>query len=348
MAVCKVCKSRFLSHSKHVLCNVCGNKYHLNCISLVPEEQYLISNNASVWMCKECHQSIFPFNWLDDEEFTTMINDNERQLNNLYDTDEDMFKIFDNVEDNMALPTYDLDPDLNFYQDYVPNLNLNCRYFTEGSFNSAYDQMNRKNVTNAVSLCHINIRSIAKNLKHFEYFLAGLKHDFTFIGITETWLTNYNDDLYTLTGYNNVGKHRQDRKGGGVALYIKDHLTFKERSDLSIFNEEIETYFIELNRCELGIGKNVIIGVLYKPPNTDIEIFNEHLNQIMYTIKQERKLAYIMGDYNINLLNHEAHAPTAAFLNMIYSNGFIPLITRPTRSTTRTKTLIDNILTNNI
>ena len=55
-----------------------------------------------------------------------------------------------------------------------------------------------------------------------------------------------------------------------------------------------------------------------------------------------------MGDYNINLLNHAAHAPTAAFLNMMYSNGFIPLITRTTRSTTRTKTLIDNILTNNM
>ena len=160
----------------------------------------------------------------------TMINDNERQLNDLYDN-EDVFRIFDNVEDNMALPTYDLDPDLNFYQDYVPNLNINSRYFTEESFNSANDQMNRKNVTNAVSFCHINIRSIAKNLKHFEYFLAGLKHDFTFIGITETWLTNYNDDLYTLNGFNNVGKHRQDRQGGGVALYIRDHLTFKERSD---------------------------------------------------------------------------------------------------------------------
>ena len=94
--------------------------------------------------------------------------------------------------------------------------------------------------------------------------------------------------------------------------------------------------------------KNVIIGVLYKPPNTDIEIFNEHLNQIMYTIKQERKLAHIMGDYNINRLNHDTHPPTAAFLNMMYSNGFVPLITGPTRSTTRTKTLIDNILTNNI
>ena len=79
----------------------------------------------------------------------TMINDNERQLNDLYDTEEDVFRVFDNVEDNMALPTYDLDPDLHFYQDYVPNLNLNCRYFTEESFNSAYGQMNRKNVTNA-------------------------------------------------------------------------------------------------------------------------------------------------------------------------------------------------------
>ena len=68
----------------------------------------------------------------------------------------------------------------------------------------------------------------------------------------------------------------------------------------------------------------------------------------MYTIKQERKLANIMGDYNTNLLNHDTHAPTAAFLNMMYSNGFIPLITRPAKSITRTKTLIDNILTNNI
>ena len=68
----------------------------------------------------------------------------------------------------------------------------------------------------------------------------------------------------------------------------------------------------------------------------------------MYTTKQEWKLAYIMGDYNINLLNHATHAPTVAFLNMMYSNGFIPLIIRPTRSTTRTMILIDNILTNNI
>ena len=55
-----------------------------------------------------------------------------------------------------------------------------------------------------------------------------------------------------------------------------------------------------------------------------------------------------MGDYNINLLNHDTHPLTGDFLNMIYTNGFIPLITRPTRSVDNTNTLIDNILTNNI
>ena len=83
----------------------------------------------------------------------------------------------------------------------------------------------------------------------------GLKHDFTLIGITETWLINCNDDLYTLNGCNDVGMHRQDGKRIGVTLYIKDHLTFKERPDMSVFDEDVETYFIEFNRCELGIGK---------------------------------------------------------------------------------------------
>ena len=85
-----------------------------------------------------------------------------------------------------------------------------------------------------------------------------------------------------------------------------------------MFNEYLETCFIELDRNHLGLGKNVIIGVLYKPPNTDMETFNEQLNQIMYAIKQERKYAYIMGDYNINLLNHDTHPLTGEFLNMIY------------------------------
>ena len=55
-----------------------------------------------------------------------------------------------------------------------------------------------------------------------------------------------------------------------------------------------------------------------------------------------------MGDYNINLLNVESHSLTADFNDLMYSHGLIPLITRPTRVTENSATLIDNIFTNKI
>ena len=55
-----------------------------------------------------------------------------------------------------------------------------------------------------------------------------------------------------------------------------------------------------------------------------------------------------MGDYNIHLLNCEKHDPTGQFVDVITSNGFLPIITHPARVTATSATLIDNIFTNNI
>ena len=55
-----------------------------------------------------------------------------------------------------------------------------------------------------------------------------------------------------------------------------------------------------------------------------------------------------MGDYNINLLKHDSHPHTNDFLNIMYSNNFIHVITRPTRKNDKSGTLIDNIFTNNL
>ena len=40
------------------------------------------------------------------------------------------------------------------------------------------------------------------------------------------------------------------------------------------------------------------------------------------------------------------HQPTEKYLDMLYANNFIPLITKPTRITDHSKTLIDHIYTN--
>ena len=55
-----------------------------------------------------------------------------------------------------------------------------------------------------------------------------------------------------------------------------------------------------------------------------------------------------MGNFNISLMNYETDNATSHFLDNVFSNSFFPYINIPTRHTSRSKTLIDNILHNGI
>ena len=54
----------------------------------------------------------------------------------------------------------------------------------------------------------------------------------------------------------------------------------------------------------------------------------------------------IAGDFNIDLLKYDAHRGTGLFLDCLRENALVPLITKPTRFTSDSSTLIDNIFTN--
>ena len=55
-----------------------------------------------------------------------------------------------------------------------------------------------------------------------------------------------------------------------------------------------------------------------------------------------------MGDFNLNLLNNQNHNATGEFLDGLYSHLFFPLIKLPSRITSHTATLIDNIFSNHV
>ncbi len=50
-----------------------------------------------------------------------------------------------------------------------------------------------------------------------------------------------------------------------------------------------------------------------------------------------------MADFNIDLFKVNIHAKTNEFVNDIISQAFLPKITRPTRITPHSATLIDHI-----
>ena len=123
-------------------------------------------------------------------------------------------------------------------------------------------------------------------------------------------------------------------------------MDFKECSDLSVVNENIESCFVEIPKGTAAMHSDVIVGVIYRPPGKSVDIFSEQLNSMLQRISSENKTLYIMGDFNINLLNFENHHPTNNLFEPLYSYSLTPLITKPTRITENTATLIDNVFTN--
>ena len=198
-----------------------------------------------------------------------------------------------------------------------------------------------------MSFFHINIKSLPKHYDELEIYLNSLNFNFSFIALSQTWLDEYKQGLYELPNYTSINEFRKNKKGVGVSLYIADYLKFKRRHDLEYFDSEMESLFIEIEGGMFNLECNLIIGVLYRMPNACVDVFNEMICDVLNIVQKERKICYFIGDLNIDLLKCENHKPTATFLENWYTYSVFPLITKPTRITNESATLIDHVLTNN-
>ena len=342
--VCLSCSKRLLSHSKTISCKSCTSKCHLNCISVNEFEISSIKSDND-WFCTKCICDNLPFvNILEDSDFydALFLKDHfEISWDKLYDR---LFNPFTLSDDMAHDPLGDVDPDQNFYTDMAIYSHSLCKYYSENSFNELVEA-NLLQLDNIFSLFHVNTRSVPRNFTHLIDYLECLNFVFNFIGITETWLADHNFNLYGIDGYHFEENHRSSRSGGGVGLFIKNSIEFLRRKDLEINNELIESVFVEVPVCESLSSRKVIIGVVYRPPGTSLKDFEEALSSILSKI--DKRLCYLLGDWNFNLLAYDSHNDTTACIDSLYSYGYSPLINRPTRVTNSSATIIDNIFTNN-
>ena len=55
---------------------------------------------------------------------------------------------------------------------------------------------------------------------------------------------------------------------------------------------------------------------------------------------------FLLGDFNIDWMHYNEHKPTNEFLESLASNSFLRYIIQPSRHTSQSRTLIDNIFSN--
>jgi len=134
--------------------------------------------------------------------------------------------------------------------------------------------------------------------------------------------------------------------GGGVGLYLNNKFDYQLCEDLSVSTDVLECIFVEIIQAK---AKNFIIGCVYRPPNTDVWKFNLDFPLLLNKLDIiGKRLTFILGDFNLDLLKSDVHAYTGEFINNFTAHSFLPTITLLTRITESTSTLIDNIFVNNI
>jgi len=191
-----------------------------------------------------------------------------------------------------------------------------------------------------LKVLHLNIRSLPDKFDKLKMFLVNCKINLDVLLLCETFLNERNQDLYQLPGYQFICKSRKNRTGGGVGIYLKNHINFKIRDDLAPHTEgSFESILVET----LNTNKKYIIGEIYRPPNTSEQLALDNYEQTVIKI-QETKLESVLGtDQNFCLLKASQNNKTHDLLNVFFNNSFTPSIILPTRITHSSATLIDNL-----
>ena len=122
-----------------------------------------------------------------------------------------------------------------------------------------------------------------------------------------------------------------------------DHiLTYYITASLSQ-NDCVGPYDLEVE-IENRNGKNYLFCYAYRHPGSDIDLFTSPLQPIQPRLFNRQ--VFIMGDFNVNLLNYDTRNPTYDFVNNLSSNDFLTCINQLKRISAQSSTLIDNIFTN--
>jgi len=187
--------------------------------------------------------------------------------------------------------------------------------------------------TKKLTVCHVNIRGLNESkLASIEASLCGA---YDVITISETFLSdNRNTEDLSLPGYYDIIRKDRPTFGGGVAVYIKNNISFSRKVEYEA--EGLESIWLVVNTCQ----GPMLLCSLYRPPNNNQfwELLDNNLEYVKSVSKMKNVI--ILGD-----LNADPSSNMGSYLNNIcISHNLTCHINEPTRITPTSQSCLDQIL----
>ena len=91
-------------------------------------------------------------------------------------------------------------------------------------------------------------------------------------------------------------------------------------------NETIESLLVEIR---VSGSKNILIMVMYSPPNSNSKHFLEYVQDLTHNPIFNNKDCFILGDFNIDISKSHNQNTSQELIGIMLSASFLPLITKP-------------------
>ena len=178
------------------------------------------------------------------------------------------------------------------------NLSSDTETQNEGEgANSILNKFRTRNPNKPI-IGQININFLEKK---FEPLLSLVKDKVDVLMISETKLdSTFPSAQFAMEGYCEPFRLDRNCHGGGIMIYVKDHIPCKRITSYS-FPGNVESMVIEIT---LGSKKWLLVGG-YNPKKESISYFLSHVSNSLDKILSSHENFLIMGDFNCQVFENE-------------------------------------------
>jgi len=185
---------------------------------------------------------------------------------------------------------------------------------------------------------YLNIQGINTKFDQLQILMSSNKIDI--FGISETKLNDTHiTETFSVNGYQRpLRRDRNENRGGGILVYVKDGINCIRREDLE--SPDLENVWIEIKQPN---SKSILICMLYRHPEAKVSWKDVFENNIENAQCDDKEII-VLGDFNKDLLNGQINKD---WINYTSSLGFTQMIKSATREFNNSGTLIDHVYTDN-
>lgn len=195
---------------------------------------------------------------------------------------------------------------------FIPQQNIqDIEYYKYNDVNEWYKALNTR--TTCLQIIHINVCSLRLHFSGLLVLLNTCLQCLDVVCLTEINIKDHETHRYQINGYNMYSWTRNNRRGGGILLYVRKEITF--------IVKKVHSKYCEVLAGELQLKNyQTSLFVIYRPPDQSKANFITELQSILCSVSRRKNLILI-GDININILERDIETISHRYLNTLSELG---------------------------